>query len=706
MENATAEFYKNLPQTRARLALLADEDNIPDGVIQGEVPGFPGLVFLSNAVDPNLSFTVGPWDDMSTDPANPDKLTVWMLNSETDDPDTQIPLQPMMDVVSPPDMVSINIPLFRRQEGIYWLIYEVFVAATFNTSRSLPQPFVIDKTAPYTGFRGAIPAPVRPADMPASVGKDYFDSNGGIALFTVPDYVAYGKAPGDWILLYINGSRTPLQLVPPDASNPLDPPQKWVLPADLSVPLSWDVLEAHLPSGGGPFTIYYEMFDAAGNAARPSSESLRVTVSNVPDPTLLLPPTIDRAVPGDNLVDRNDTALDNGMLVRIPPYTNFVPGIAGDRAVVTIAVGTNSLQLPAVTLGSAPFPPIQVTLGQLLQVYDVAESAVQMTVSYVIERGSNTFPLPPAPAPSTTVNLDLFFPAGPAPTDPPDLVNRDLLAPHIYGQKDDGTYEPTGGPNEDKLTRDHANRQAQARVTLWSKPPLPGVRDFDITLFYAGKRVSSTRVTGGIAGQVVEIPVPWSLIQVEGNGDKSLEYRVSATGTNFQISPETLFNVQANFKFLAAPTVRRLAGASATSQGAVNCDSFLPKAPPGVLTVYVPPSEFFVRGERITVTIKGYSDNAGTIEIPAAAASEMTAEYDPITFRNGVEVTFSNHLTLLKLLQADSSRRSVGSLRVYYETRLEPEGNTKSDEATPASRVIRVGTGGYFYCDGIVAPLP
>ncbi|MFN3356572.1 MAG: hypothetical protein ACK418_11245 [Pseudomonas sp.] len=714
MDIETKTFYENLPALRARLALLADGDQLPDGTLEGEVKGFQGLIYVEHAVSPNLRFTVGPWQDMSTDPAQPDKLKVWISTSEDIDPDRQLPFV-SLDVVAPPEQVSINIPIGLRPEGIHWLMIEVFSAATFNTSRSIPQPLVIDRTAPYTGYRGAIPAPVRPADMPASAGKDYFDSHGGVAQYTIPDYPAYGKAPGDWVLVYLNGSDTPAQLMPIDPTDPQDPAQKWVLPDDLSFPLSWDVVASLLPGGVGPLTVRYELYDAAGNPARLSSSSLPVTISNLPDPELFLPPTIDRAVPGDNLVDRNDTALDGGMILRVPEYKNFVRGGGGDAIIATVMVGAKSVTLPAVPLGSTAFPvPIQVTLAQLLTVYDVAQGPVPMTVSYLVQRGTSTFPLPPTPAPSTSVNLDLFFAAGPEPTDPPSLVNNDLLPPHLYGQKADGTYEPTElptnpgvpNPNTDMLTREHANRPAQARVTLWSKPPLPGVSDFLITLFYAGKQVSETPVSGGTPGQVINIPVPWSLIQAEGNGTKTLSYKVSATGTNFQLSPQTSVDVQANFKYLAAPLIKRLAGASATSQGAVNCDSFLPKSPPGDLDLTVPPSEFFVAGDKIKVTIQGYSDNLGTVLVPGATVTVETPPWNAVTYRDGIPVKFSNYLQSLKLVQPDSSKRSVGSLRAFYEANLVPEGLTKSDEARPAARVIRVGTGGYFYCDGTATPLP
>lgn len=707
MDIETKLFYENLSEVRKGLALLANGDELPDGTLEDEVPGFPGLIFVFRATNDNLSFTVGPWSDASDDIFAPDLVTVFISNSATFDPNN-VTVLANFTAVSPPDLFPVNIPIGLRPEGKYWLYYEVFVTATFNTSSSLPQPLVIDRTPPYTGFTGGLPlAPVRPADMPASAGKDYFDSHGGVALYTIPDYVKYGKAPGDWVLIYLNGSDEPTQLVPPDPANPQDPPQKWVLPADLSFPLSWGNVAPLLSGGVGTLTVRYELYDAAGNPARWSATSLPVTISNLPAPTLLLPPLIDRAVPGDKLVDRNDTALDGGMIVRIPEYKDFARGTSGDSIVVTLAAGLNSFPLPPVPLGSSAFPaPVQVTLGQLLTVYDVAQGLVPMTVSYVIQRGTSTFPVPPTPAPSSIVDLDLFFPAGPEPTDAPSLVNQNLLKPHLYGQKADGTYELTGGPNEDLLAREHATRNAQARVTLWSVPPLPGVSDFSITLYYAGKLVSSTPVSGGTPGQVINIPVPWSLIQAEGNGTKTLDYRISATGTNFQISPQTLVDVQANFKELKPPMIQRLSGLNVTPQGVLNCESFPSQLPltsppvlPGDVDVMIPPSEFFVPGDRVKVTIRGYSDNLGTVAVPGATVSVESPAWDKIEHRNGIPVKFANYFPLLKLVQSDSNMRSVGSVRVFYEANLVPEGLTKSDEARPAVRIIRVGSGGYFYCD-------
>ncbi len=713
MDDTTIEFYRTLPQVRAALAILADEDALPDGVLQGEVDPvlYPGLIYVSEAVSATLNFNVGPWEDMSTDPAAPDIVYAYLSNSpnifiETADLPKGSFATAQVVATAPGQTFPINIPLGLRPEGIYWVRYAVMNASTFNTSTSIAQPLVIDRTAPYTGYRGAIPAPVRPADMPATAGKDYFDSHGGIATFTIPDYVGYGKAPGDWILAYVNGSRVPLQLTPPDPANPLDPPEKWVLPADLSFPLSWAVLEPLLPPGGGPFSLYVEMFDAAGNPSRPSATSLPVTISNLPDATNLLPPTIDRAVPGDNLIDRNDTALDNGMVVRIPPYTNFVRGNNGDAYLLTITANGISRNVGPVSLGNGTFPfPIPVSLTELLGVYDVSQGIIPLQVSYVVQRGTSTFPVPPAPAPTSTTGLDLFFPAGPDldPDDLPGLINRNLLAPHAFGRNADGTF----GPIPDQLTRLHANQNAEARVTLWSLPPLPGVRDFIITLYYAGRPVGTQTVSGGVPGQVVTIDILWPTIQAEGNGTKTLAYTVSAVGsTNILWSPPTNVDVQSNFKFLAAPNFLRRAGVTATSQGAVNCDSFLPRTPPGMITVHVPPSAFFVAGDRITVTVQGCSDNAGNVPVPNAIASQQTLPFDAIAFRNGVDVDFPNFLDVMKLIQPNTSFRSVGSLRVSYSANLVPEGITRSDESVVAARAVRVGTGGYYYCDGTLNPVP
>lgn len=713
MEIKTSEFYKTLPQVRAALAALANGDELPDGVLQGAVDPilFPGLIYTSEAVKTTLMLTAGPWEDASTDPNAPDILYAYLSKSPNITIDPSTPQDGAFAVITavasaPGQTYDINIPLGLRPEGIYWVQYAAFIQSTFNFAQSIPQPFVVDRTAPYTGFRGAIPAPVRPADMSDTTSKDYFDSHGGVATYTIPDYTGYGRALGDWALFFLNDSDEPLQLTAPDPANPQDPPQKWLLPADLSFPVAWDVIAPFLPPGGGPLRFRCIVFDAAGNASRLSASSLPVTISNQPGAMNLLPPTIDRAVPGDNLIDRNDTALDNGMVVRIPEYTNFVRGNNGDAFVLTLTANGISRTVGPVALGNGFFPfSIPVSLTDLLAVYDVSIGTIPLEVSYVVQRGTSTFPAPPALAPSSTTGLDLFFPAGPDPDpgDLPGLTNRNLLPPHAFGRNADGTF----GPAADQLTRQHANQPAQARITLWSLPPLPGVRDFIITLYYAGKAVAARPVSGGIPGQVVTIDIPWSTIQSEGNGNKTLSYTVSATGsTNVQWSQETIVNVQSNFKFLAAPNVLRRAGATATSLGAVNCDSFLPKTPPGLITVHVPPSAFFVPGERIMVSVQGYSDTAGTVAVPGATASQETAPFDAITFRNGVDVNFPNFLDLIKLVQPNTSFRSVGSLRFSYTTNLIPEGNTKSDEALVQARAVRVGTGGYFYCDSVQTPLP
>jgi hypothetical protein len=55
-----------------------------------------------------------------------------------------------------------------------------------------------------------------------------------------------------------------------------------------------------------------------------------------PEPSNFKAPTIDLAVPGDQLLDRQDTAQLNGAIIRVPAYDDFLRGADGDVLSVTL----------------------------------------------------------------------------------------------------------------------------------------------------------------------------------------------------------------------------------------------------------------------------------------------------------------------------------------------------------------------------------
>lgn len=677
MKKETIDFIRNYVKNRN-----ADPGvfNLPDGRLEGGVPGFPGLISREFNLRENMNFFIPRWPDFSTNPAAPDTVTVWWKNF--DDSEWGDPIY-SFSVVNPGTEIPVNIAQGRRPAGRYEIMYEVHVAGPDNDTRSVPQIVIVDLTPPYASFPGAPPAPIPPGDLPTPADRDYFEGKPNeSAVFTIPDYVAQGRAAGDWAYLYYNGSDQPYVPSPPD------PSPRWNLPADLSFPLPLSVVDA---SPDGLRSLRYELFDAAGNPARLSA-SYSLDVGLFPAPENLLAPLVGRtSPPSDELIDREDVGLDGGMIVRIPEYTNFLRNVDGDEFLVTLRTSITTVNLDAQQLGNSRFPAeVHVPYRVLEDLYGATRGLLPLTVSYVVRRRSVDYPA----IPTTTVNLDLFV-VGPTPIGP-DPINDDLLPVVVKGVDATGTEGP-----DDVLERDHANRPAIARVTLWSTAPTPDASDFTIRLYYSGELVATQPVTGASAGQVIPLSIPWSFIERHGNGRKTVFYTIAqGASTNRQFSPDTTVTVNANFKELAAPEVRHLSAA-----GSVNCASFRPESPPGNVVVCIPSSEHFELRMVVTLHWQGYSDDAGTIAVPAAVGQVDSIPLTQGMINSGFELLLGPYETIYKPIQPHSGARLAGSARVWYTINL-PEGPLPSDEAHPLVRGVRIGGTNGQYCDGTDVPLP
>lgn len=676
MKKDTLDFIRNYAKNRS----ANTTDALPDGILEGEVPGYPGLLSREYNLRENLNFSIPLWPDADTHPFLDDLVSVWWKNF--DDTEWGTPIY-NFTVVAPGPETVVNIAQGRRPAGRYQIKYGIEVRGVDNYSESDPQTVVVDLTPPYAISPDAPPAPIPPADLPTPADRDYFESKPNeSAVFTIPDYVAHGRADGDWAYLYYNGSDTPY------APNPPDPSPRWNLPADLSFPLPLSVVDAN---PDGLRNLRYELFDAAGNWARLST-AYEMDVGLFPAPENLLAPLVDRtSPPGDVLIDRADVALDGGMIVRIPEYTNFLRGVDGDEFLVTLRTSITTVNLEAQPLGNSRFPAEVYVPYRVLEIlYGATRGLLPLTVSYVVRRRSVNNPA----TPTTTVNLDLFV-VGPTPIGP-DPINDDLLPVVVNGVDATGTEGP-----DDELERDHANRPAIARVTLWSTAPTPDASDFTIRLYYSGELVATQPVTGASAGQVIPLSIPWSFIERHGNGRKTVFYTIAqGASTNRQFSPDTTVTVNANFKELAPPVVRHLSDA-----GAINCTTFRPENPPGNVVVFIPPSEHFELRMVVTLHWQGYSDNAGMVAVPAAVGRVDSIPLTQAMINSGFELLLGPYETIYKPIQPHSGARLAGSARIWYTINL-PEGPLPSDEAHPLVRGVRIGGTNGFFCDGTAVPLP
>ncbi|SFX30538.1 hypothetical protein SAMN03159316_1524 [Pseudomonas sp. NFR02] len=652
------------------------------------VPGFPGLIYREQALSEELELKIPRWEDFSTDPAAPD--TVFVYIKPVDDAEYGLPFITFefnFDAALPQDHATVNIARGRRPPGLWDIKYEVYIVRIPNLSESDPMRLIVDTDAPYASSPNLPPAPILPAGLTLPIDETDFPAAPNDRLFfSIPDYVLNGRAPGDRLRAFYGGSDTPYAPDPP--STEVD----WPV-TDLRFPLPKSVVSA----GPDAFnTLRYQLLDAAGNPSQLSS-SLRLDVALLPAPANLKQPLIGRAFPGDNRFDRIDGSIDLGMIVRIPAYDNPQRGNDGDvfDVILSTSVGTETIE--GTSLGGTSFPvPIVVALHILQILCGVLTGDVPLTVTYVIRRRSVTYPA----APSTIINLNLHV-VGPTPTDPPELTNTDLDPVVIKGVNAAGVE---GADNE--LLPEHANRPANAYITLWDEAPTPDAEDFFIRLWYEGELAATRQITGGIAGAPVTPPlqIPWALIAKHGNAPpmKQVHYTIDAgLGTNRQESEVTSVDVQANVQSLAMPEVRHLE-LFGGPPGVINCNTIRPLNTDGNVIVFIPPSRLFEEFMVVRVDWKGYSDNAGTTEVTAAAGFKDSPPLTPAMISLGFEVNLGPFSTIMKLIQPHQGTRLMGAARINYTIQL-TSGPLTSSDALHLSRSIKSGANP-TYCDNTPVP--
>ena len=685
MNKKTRDYFAKLNAAKNPPPAVLAELEAPEFDI---VAGFPGLIYREQALAENMELRLPRWADYSTDPSDPDTVRVYIKpadNAEYGEP--FITFQFSFDATLPQAFATTNIVRGRRPPGFWDIKYEVFIVRIPNLSESDPRRLIVDTEAPYASSPSNPPAAILPAGVTLPIDLTDFPAPPNDRLFfSIPDYVAHGRAPGDTLRLYYNGSDTPYAPDPP--STDVD----WSV-TDLTFPLPRSVVEAG-PDGFN--TLRYELLDAARNVSRLSS-TLSFDVALMPGPRNLRAPLINRAFPGDGLFDRVDASIDFGMIARISAYDDFQRGDDGDYFDLTLSTSVGTETIKGTPLGSTSFPvPILVPLHTLVSLYGASTGDLPLTVTYVITRRSVTYP----PSPSTLINLNLKL-VGPDPTDPPDLVNTDLYPVVINGVDASGVE---GSDNE--LLPIHANRPANAHITLWDATPTPDAEDFVFRLFYEGDLAATRTITGGMAGQPVVPPlqIPWALIAKHGNAPplKQVYYTISAlTGTNRQESVFTLVDVQANVQSLAQPEVRNLELAGGPP-GIINCNTVRPLNTDGNVTVYIPPSSLFEPFMVVRVDWKGYSDNTGTTEVTAAAGFTNSLPLTASMIALGFEVNLGPFSTIMKLIQPDQGARLMGAARINYTIQL-PSGPLTSSDALHLSRAIKAGASP-TYCDNTPVP--
>lgn len=79
MKKDTLDFIRNYAKNRS----ANTADYLPDGRLEGEVPGYPGLLSREYNLRENLNFSIPLWPGADTHPTLDDIVTVWWKISMT-----------------------------------------------------------------------------------------------------------------------------------------------------------------------------------------------------------------------------------------------------------------------------------------------------------------------------------------------------------------------------------------------------------------------------------------------------------------------------------------------------------------------------------------------------------------------------------------------------------------------------------------------
>ncbi|MFL1551224.1 hypothetical protein ACWHY4_17495 [Pseudomonas sp. E2-15] len=683
-------------------------DRFAPATFLGEVPNFTGLLYRETALGDTITVTI---------PLGTGVLAGNTLTFEVVPFDVTVPFAlptPDVEATDSPYFLTaktylafrfladpigdtvVSLPRSLFSSGVHLLRYGIGDddPTVGNRTMSVPQLIIIDGVSPYDLPRIAPPAPVPPQPLPVPFDRNYFASQPGRrVMFTLPYDAARGRQEGDYAQFRFGELPYPIPIDSTSAET------KYPISNDpavaVTVPLSLDTIEA---APNGNFRFSYQLCDVANYCSEWSNVYLLNDVAMGPAATDFLAPQVLHAVPGDNLINRADMALEGGLQVLIPPYTNPQRSTPTDTFRVTLTpTATPGSTGVAVTLadrplGNTPFSvPVLATPAQLATLYGNAVGTQQVTVSYVVIRGGVTYPV----AATTIFNLDLNVIVIPGTTDGTD-ANPNLPPVVVQPVRPAGETRPNN-----RLERVDNGRDAVGLVTLWNVATLPAAATpFVISFSYGAYSAEKTFSTPADipANGIVEFPITWDTIRALGGPLQIASYTVRRTTSTNQQQPlnATEVTVESVFRRMNAPIVRR-----ATTT--VVCSTLDPLNT-GILRVFIPPSVNLDGATNGSITITGYRNTSQAAPVAASTTIPFPNPLPLSASTLGFDLTFPSPGAFFKQIQ---NARSVNaaSLRLIYSVTVAGE-LVNSDPADYRLNHIRPGPiTSALYCDGTPVPV-
>ncbi|SER48951.1 hypothetical protein SAMN03159444_04287 [Pseudomonas sp. NFACC02] len=480
-----------------------------------------------------------------------------------------------------PGVFPIRISLTRdifKDEGRFLLRYRVQTYLGI-TNTSLTARFIIDKTPPNDNMS---PNPL--AFVDAIVGTDgitddYLQANGGLKV-TIPPYSDTKNGDRIWVYAYTAEE---------EAVNP-------VYDAELTgnpVTIRSDAFNALTD---GKIDFKYRLFDKAGNKG-PESDLTETSLLIKPLPTGLDKPVVPLA--SDGLLDLEDIRSILPPALRALSIPVHIKRYDDWQSKDTVILTWGGAQPISHLLGPIPGDPIviQVPYSFIEADYGNDTGVKPTTVSYVVQRGNRMFP-----APSETINVNLFVP-GPVNPDRPDPINKQLPPVTVKGG--------SGTSPDNVLTADDIGLDAAVSVKLYD-PIGPGER---MKLYWnsTDKSVARHLPTPGSENTDYVFTVPWADIEAHPSAvPLPVFYTVdleSGEGNKEMCEP-TLVDVSAAVTVQLAEPEFPDAGSTLPGDPILNCSSFI--GPDQEVAVFIPGNSPHLKGgETLSFTWQCYDKRDG-----------------------------------------------------------------------------------------------
>lgn len=477
-----------------------------------------------------------------------------------------------------------------QPDGRFEIWYEVVISAGGPGAPSEHRFVTIDSQPP--SYDKQLEALLFPSNLPGNViTEEYLANNNDKVEFRLPLPLYTGAADRDVLELFWSPTNPPTETFVTT---------KTILQAeidagDIRVDLKGDDIRA--PNQNGTFHAFYKIRDRAGNETLTYSKPATGTVSLIPWPSRLPPPTVPLH-DDDNLVHRADArAQVQAVVNNIPPPLQ--PGDQIELVWGGVALPPRDAVLPL----NIPVP------WSALIANGPGPAVVKVGYNFIRSGGSRR-------SEEADINID-FTVAGQDHPNAPALLNPLLPLIDIVG----GSGVPNvllpadrAFPVIPKLKLYEAPNPGEVLELYWGQ--------------YSGAVATYTVQTGDVEGAEVSFSaVPWDVIDTEPNNARLPVYYTTSNGVNEQQSENTYVRVQVTtIDDLPAPVFE-----DADGFGYIGCED---KPWEGIRVRIKFDSGHFATGDQILVFWQGYRAFNSTDPI-AETYGEFPQEIKPEHMRDG-----------------------------------------------------------------------